>query len=347
MMPLQQQEKLATSEGILCGISCGAAAHAALLVARRPENKGKTIVVILPDSGERYLSTPLLLEYISADSTEISSLHLPVCLRSACVFHWQIADILTIILQESLWTLEKLAISYKYVRKPTIETRHLKIFVTVYKTRSFTKAAEELYTSQPTVSEHIQNLEARLNCKLFDRLGRSILPTAEAEILYPRAMAILEDLQRLEEEISATRKRVSGELIIGASTIPGVYILPGLAASFKKEFPEISFEIRINDSAKIVEAVASNELLLGVVGAKITTPNFSYQPFAEDELILAAAGSNPVAVRNNHERARQTPLYRAGTGFRNEKKHGIPPGPAAANPQPTEYLCNTWLQRSS
>jgi DNA-binding transcriptional LysR family regulator len=181
------------------------------------------------------------------------------------------------------------------VGKPTIETRHLKIFVTVYKTRSFTKAAEELYTSQPTVSEHIQNLEARLDCKLFDRLGRSILPTSEAEILYPRALAILEDLQSLKEEISASRESVSGELIIGASTIPGAYILPVLAASFKKDFPGISFEIRINDSAKIVEAVAAHELLIGVVGAKIPTPKLQYQPFAEDELILAAASSNPVA----------------------------------------------------
>ncbi|TKB28291.1 LysR family transcriptional regulator [Desulfopila sp. IMCC35006] len=179
------------------------------------------------------------------------------------------------------------------MREQAIETRHLKIFVTVYKARSFTKAAEKLFTSQPTVSEHMQNLEARLNCKLFDRLGRSILPTAEAEILYPRAIAILEDLQRLEEEISATGKNVGGELILGASTIPGAYILPGVAASFKHEFPDISFEIQINDSAKIVEAVAGNELLLGVVGAKISSSKVRYQSFAEDELILAAAQDNP------------------------------------------------------
>lgn len=147
------------------------------------------------------------------------------------------------------------------------------------------------------MSEHIQNLEARLNCKLFDRLGRSISPTAEAEILYPGAMAILEDLQTLENEIAASRDRVSGELIIGASTIPGAYILPGLAASFKKEYPEISFEIRINASAKIVEAVASNELLLGVVGAKTTAAKLRYQPFAEDELILATASISPVGVQ--------------------------------------------------
>ena len=200
----------------------------------------------------------------------------------------------------------------------TIETRHLKIFVSVYKARSFTKAAEELYTSQPTVSEHMQNLEARLNCKLFDRLGRSILPTAEAEILYPRAIAILEDLQRLEEEICATGKNVAGELILGASTIPGAYILPGVAAAFKKEFPEISFEIRINDSAKIVEAVAGNELLLGVVGAKIPSAKVHYQPFAEDELILAAAESNPVPAEISMQELVQLPFIvrERGSGTR-------------------------------
>lgn len=151
-----------------------------------------------------------------------------------------------------------------------------------------------LHTSQPTVSEHMQNLEARLNCRLFDRLGRSILPTAAAQLLYPRAIAILEDLRRLEEDITSTGNSMSGELIIGASTIPGTYILPTVAAAFKNEFPGISFEIRINDSARIVEAVIENELFIGVVGAKIPTAKLLYRPFAEDELILAAAGGTPV-----------------------------------------------------
>ena len=188
----------------------------------------------------------------------------------------------------------------------------------VYREKSFTKAAELLFTSQPTISEHMQNLEARLNCRLFDRLGRSILPTAEAELLYPRAIAILDDLRRLEEDINPTRQGTSGELIIGASTIPGTYILPAIAASFKNDFPGISFEIRINDSAKIVDAVAENELLFGVVGAKIPVAGLVFQPFIEDELILAAAAANPVPPSISMETLHSLPFIvrERGSGTR-------------------------------
>lgn len=125
-------------------------------------------------------------------------------------------------------------------------------------------------------------------------MGRSIIPTKEANILYPKAVAILEDLAKLEGEIAMAGKTVAGELIIGASTIPGAYILPQLASTFKKQFSGISFEIRINDSAKTVSEIQSNNLFLGIVGAKIPARQISYHHFAEDELVLACSPDNPL-----------------------------------------------------
>ena len=203
-------------------------------------------------------------------------------------------------------------------RTPAIETRHLKIFVAVYKHRSFTKASELLHTSQPTISEHIRNLELRLECQLFDRLGRSIMPTLEADILYPRALAILEDIKKLEEDIASTGKAISGELIIGASTIPGTYILPEIAAAFKTQHPGVSFEIRTNDSAQVVNAVLSHEILLGIVGAKMVSKKLNYHPFIEDELVLAASTKRKISPTITIRQLQELPflMREEGSGTR-------------------------------
>ena len=169
-----------------------------------------------------------------------------------------------------------------------MDIHHLKIFVLVYKNKSFTKASEKLHISQPTISEHIKNLESSLDCRLFDRLGRSIMPTAEADVLYPKALQLLDDLDQIQQEISATGAGVKGKLVIGASTIPGIYILPRLAYSFKEQYPDIEFEIPIEDSSKITSQVLQHELLCGIVGAKITSDKLLYEPLIEDELVLVA-----------------------------------------------------------
>ena len=175
-----------------------------------------------------------------------------------------------------------------------MDTRHLKIFTTVYKTRSFTRAAEELFTSQPTVSEHMRNLEDKLGCKLFDRLGRSIMPTPEAELLYPKAEEILTQMSKLKNTLAAVTNNVAGVLIIGASTIPGDYILPEHSARFTDLYPEISFEIRINDSARIIKDISQHKLYLGVVGAQIPSTKVEYTAFGGDELVLAAAADTSI-----------------------------------------------------
>jgi DNA-binding transcriptional LysR family regulator len=169
-----------------------------------------------------------------------------------------------------------------------MDIHHLKIFVAVYKNKSFTRASEELHISQPTISEHIKNLESSLDCKLFDRLGRSIMPTAEADVLYPRTLELLDDMDRIQEEISAAGTGIKGKLTIGASTIPGTYILPRLAHSFSNQHPDVAFEILIEDSARITGMVLQHELLCGIVGARTTSDKLVCEPLIEDELVLVA-----------------------------------------------------------
>ncbi len=132
-------------------------------------------------------------------------------------------------------------------------------------------------------------MEKTLGCQLFDRLGRSIKPTGKADILYPRALSIIADINKAKDEISLADKDVSGELVIGASTIPGAYILPNIASIFKKQYPETSFEIRISDSEKVIDSVINHEFLIGIVGTKTVNKNLTFLPFIEDELVLAGA----------------------------------------------------------
>jgi len=68
-----------------------------------------------------------------------------------------------------------------------MDFHQLKVFASVFRHKSFTKASEEMCVSQPTISEHIKNLEQEFACRLFDRLGRTIAPTQRAERLYPRS----------------------------------------------------------------------------------------------------------------------------------------------------------------
>lgn len=168
-----------------------------------------------------------------------------------------------------------------------MDIHQLRIFASVYRNKSFSKSSRELNISQPTISEHIKNLENDLGCSLFDRLGRSIMPTREADLIYPRAMKLEEDLDKIREVLVLGAQKIKGPLVIGASTIPGNYILPVLAARFKSRYPEISFEIEIGDSSKVISAILNHEILLGIVGASMGKQSIEYSPFLEDELVLA------------------------------------------------------------
>ena len=177
-----------------------------------------------------------------------------------------------------------------------MDIHQLKVFASVFKNKSFSRASEELHLTQPTISNHIKTLEDEFDCKLFDRLGRSIIPTKEAEVLYSHSMEILEKADNLKEAIGQMKKELTGKLVIGASTIPGVYLMPQMMKEFQKRYPSISFQILISDSKGIIDSIARHELLIGIVGAKLGDEYIKYISFVEDELIVV---SSPVLIKKD------------------------------------------------
>jgi DNA-binding transcriptional LysR family regulator len=183
------------------------------------------------------------------------------------------------------------------VQDKSMEMRRLEVFCKVVELKSFTKAAEALFLSQPTVSEHIRTLEGMLGEKLIDRLGREALPTPAGRIFYQYARNIVHMRDEALQALESFRGNLAGRLTLGASTIPGTYLLPRLVGSFKASYPSIEITLRISDTAKIVEEVLETNLEAGIVGSGWIDRRLTLEEVGSDELVLAVYPQHPWAAR--------------------------------------------------
>ncbi len=170
-----------------------------------------------------------------------------------------------------------------------MDIHQLKVFCSVYRNRSFSKASRELFLSQPTVSDHIKTLEEALDSRLFDRLGRSIAPTKESSMLYPRALELIEKLDAIRSYLRLERSEPSGELLVGASSTPGSFLVPRAAASFRRLYPGVSFRLVVGGSRAITGMVLEHELPVGIVGARMERRALEFTSLMDDDLILVCA----------------------------------------------------------
>ncbi len=167
-----------------------------------------------------------------------------------------------------------------------LDIHQLEIYAKVAELRSFSKAAQAMYLTQPTISQHITALETHLGAKLFDRLGKEVVLTKAGEVLYKYAKKMTGLRGEAEQALDHFLGKKSGHLTLGASTIPGEYILPPLLGRFKEQFPGISTTLRIGDTEEIVDELLTRKIEMGIIGAKISNSRLQFIPFAEDELIL-------------------------------------------------------------
>lgn len=185
----------------------------------------------------------------------------------------------------------------------------LKVFYTVALKLSYTKAANELFITQPAVTKHINELEQQLHVRLFNRNGNSISLTPSGEILKRYAEQIFKVYVQLENELNETSDISSGNLHVGASTTLAQYVLPRILALFKKTYPSIEIKLITGNSEFIEQQIIAEKIDIALVEGISHYPQITYESFVKDEIVLVARTNNKF-IKNEikAEQLLKTPL---------------------------------------
>ncbi|WP_039972521.1 LysR substrate-binding domain-containing protein [Bacteroides pyogenes] len=172
----------------------------------------------------------------------------------------------------------------------------LKVFRSVAKNLSFTKASQELFVSQPAITKHIQELESCYEARLFHREGNKISLTEAGKLLLKHSEKVLDDYKQLEYEMHLLHNEFIGELKLGASTTIAQYVLPPLLANFIEKHPKVNLSLLNGNSREIETALQEHHIDLGLVEGISRLPNLKYTRFLEDELVAVVNACNRLSL---------------------------------------------------
>ncbi|GMA69882.1 LysR family transcriptional regulator [Leuconostoc litchii] len=165
----------------------------------------------------------------------------------------------------------------------------LQSFIAVYETRSFSKAAEQLFISQPTISVHIKQLESQLNTIMFERSGRTeLVPTTNARRFYQHALHLLDDWKNATDSLELTVERPRTKIRLGASQTSATVLLPKIFTKIKKDvLNNTDFKIEMHNSEEILDGVLNHQFDFGIIEKPITHDFITRDVIAADQLVLA------------------------------------------------------------
>jgi len=150
--------------------------------------------------------------------------------------------------------------------------RQLQVFLAVAREKSFKRAAKSIHSSQPTMSEHVAELELELGKKVFFRRGREVALTEAGRVLERYAASAILAVESARQAVDDLDGLGHGSLMIGASTTPGIYVMPGIIANFRGRHPGVELKLQIANSRVIEDRIKARELDLGVVGGHAVSP---------------------------------------------------------------------------
>ena len=164
--------------------------------------------------------------------------------------------------------------------------KQLEAFVHVAEGGSFSKAAKELFLTQPTVSAHISSLEKELNVRLFIRNTKEVNLSDDGKELYKYAKQMIDLQKKIEERFSAKKEAGKHCISIAASSIPAQYLLPKVLLRFNEKFPDQQLQIVEADSSEVVTKVVDHMVDVGFTGTVLEKKHCKYLPFYKDELVI-------------------------------------------------------------
>lgn len=178
--------------------------------------------------------------------------------------------------------------------------RQFEVFLAVARARSFRRAAEALHLSQPALSQHVRELETELGARLLDRLGRAVHLTDAGRVLEEHATRLFATLTDARRAIADLQGLQQGSLVIGASSTPGIYVLPGVLGLFRQRYPGIDVTLRLGNSEQVESLVRAGQLDLGLIGDLGRSPDEEWLTASlPDELVLVVGPAHPWARRRD------------------------------------------------
>src|SRR3989440_11918685 len=184
-------------------------------------------------------------------------------------------------------------------RNDPMDVRDLQVFLSVAKHLNYTRAAEEVNLSQPSVSVRMRELERDLGSKLFEQLGKKIALTEGGQLLVPYATRIIATMSDARQAIDELQGLERGLLRIGASTTPGMYLIPQTIAHFKQRYPKIEVHLAVKDTRQIEDGVIRNEFDFGFVGGHLAGDEVDVIPWMTDHLVLVVPSDHILARRKS------------------------------------------------
>ncbi|NIE70636.1 DNA-binding transcriptional regulator YeiE [Pantoea sp. Acro-807] len=166
-----------------------------------------------------------------------------------------------------------------------ITLRQIEVFTEVLKSGSTTQASQVLSLSQSAVSAALADLENQLGVQLFDRVGKRLVLNEHGRLLYPRAVGLLEQAGEIEQLF----REDSGAIRLFASSTIGNYLLPGMIAAYRRDFPALPLELSVGNSQDAIQAVADFRVDIGLIEGPCHEPDIISTPWLEDELVVFAA----------------------------------------------------------